>query len=174
MFHLLLPSTALRLIGTAVGDANGATTTHRRSKASNSTFQLTQMHDSLAWFDSASILESDSDDEFIRIRRDGFPLAGNPFGNISGGQVVQFERSARLADNGCKYEEYQSYTKMDGGHSDNFMGKDDELLAMRKNILDHFYGSLKGLREDRQDSNEKIQDNMLKSGLPRFFGFSLL
>ncbi|KAM2587205.1 hypothetical protein TB1_044414 [Malus domestica] len=130
--------------------------------------------DSLAWFDSASILESDSDDEFIRIRRDGFPLAGNPFGNISGGQVVQFERSARLADNGCKYEEYQSYTKMDGGHSDNFMGKDDELLAMRKNILDHFYGSLKGLREDRQDSNEKIQDNMLKSGLPRFFGFSLL
>ncbi|XP_068334208.1 uncharacterized protein [Pyrus communis] len=157
---------------------NGATTTHRRSKVSNSTFQLTQMqwhrqYDSNVicqeetWFDSVSILESDSDDEFISIHGDGFPLAGNPIGNISGGQVVQFERSARFVDNGCKYEEYQSYTKIDGGKSNKFVGKDDEVRSKRKNILDHSYGSFKGLREDRRDSNEKIQGNMLKSGLPR-------
>ncbi|KAM1217928.1 hypothetical protein PS2_044723 [Malus domestica] len=157
---------------------NGATTTHRRSKVSNSTFQLTQMqwhrqYDSNVicqeetWFDSVSILESDSDDEFISVHGDGFPLAGNPIGNISGGQVVQFERSARFVDNGCKYEEYQSYTKIDGGKSDKFMGKDDEVRSKRKNILDHSYGSFKGLREDRRDSNEKIQGNMLKSALPR-------
>ncbi|KAB2613828.1 hypothetical protein D8674_036144 [Pyrus ussuriensis x Pyrus communis] len=147
---------------------NGATTTHRRSKVSNSTFQLTQMqwhrqYDSNVicqeetWFDSVSILESDSDDEFTSIHGDGFPLAGNPIGNISGGQVVQFERSARFVDNGCKYEEYQSYTKIDGGKSDKFVGKDDEVRSKRKNILDHSYGSFKGLREDRRDSNEKIQ-----------------
>ncbi|CAN6574735.1 unnamed protein product [Malus baccata var. baccata] len=157
---------------------NGATTTHRRSKVSNSTFQLTQMqwhrqYDSNVicqeetWFDSVSILESDSDDEFISVHGDGFPLAGNPIGNISGGQVVQFERSARFVDNGCKYEEYQSYTKIDGGKSDKFMGKDDEVRSKRKNILDHSYGSFKGLREDRRDSNERIQGNMLKSALPR-------
>ncbi|XP_068303200.1 uncharacterized protein [Pyrus communis] len=157
---------------------NGATTTRRRSKVSSSTFQLTQMqwhhqYDSNvisqeeAWFDSVSILESDSDDEFISIHGDGFPLGGNPIGNISGGQVVQYERSARFVDNGCKYEEYQSYTKIDGGISDKFMGKADELRSKRKNIQDHSYGSFKGLREDRRDSNEKIQDSMLKSGLPR-------
>ncbi|CAL8159487.1 unnamed protein product [Prunus armeniaca] len=180
---------------------NGATTTHRRSKVSNSTFHLTQLqwhhsqYDSNvifqeeAWFDSVSILESDSDDDFISIHGDGFPLASNPVGNISSGQVLQHERSARFVDNECKYEEYQSYMIIDGGKSDKIRGKDelresnrfslidtqgyelshlgkaDEVCSKRKNILDHSYGSFKGLTEDGRDSNEKIQDNALKSGL---------
>ncbi|CAL9028387.1 unnamed protein product [Prunus brigantina] len=122
---------------------------------------------------------------------DGFPLASNPVGNISSGQVLQHERSARFVDNGCKYEEYQSYMKIDGGKSDKITGKDerresnqfslintqgyelshlgkaDEVCSKRKNILDHSYGSFKGLTEDGCDSNEKIQDNSLKSGLSR-------
>ncbi|CAL2243136.1 unnamed protein product [Prunus armeniaca] len=153
---------------------NGATTTHRRSKEE-------------AWFDSVSILESDSDDDFISLH--GFPLASNPVGNISSGQVLQYERSACFVDHGCKYEEYQSYMKIDGGKSDKITGKDerresnrfslistqgyvlshlgkaDEVCSKRKNILDHSYGSFKGLIEDGHDSNEKIQDNALKSGL---------
>ncbi|CAL8161249.1 unnamed protein product [Prunus armeniaca] len=180
---------------------NGATTTHRRSKVSNSTFHLTQLqwHHSQydlnvtfqeeAWFDSVSILESDSDDDFVSIHGDGFPLASNPVGNISRGQVLQHERSARFVDNECKYEEYQSYMKIDGGKSDKIIDKDerresnrfslintqgyelshlgkaDEVCCKRKNILDHSYGSFKGLTEDGRDSNEKIQDNALKSGL---------
>ncbi|XP_021805403.1 uncharacterized protein LOC110749586 isoform X2 [Prunus avium] len=144
-----------------------------------------------AWFDSVSILESDLDDDFIIIHGDGFPLASNPVGNISSGQVLQYERSARFVDNGCKYEEYQSYMKIDGGKSDKITGNDesresnwfslisiqgyelshlgkaDEVCSKRKNILDHSYGSFKGLIEDGRDSNEKIQDNALKSGLSR-------
>ncbi|CAL2262505.1 unnamed protein product [Prunus armeniaca] len=167
---------------------NGATTTHKRSKVSNSTFHLTQLqwhhsqYDSNvifqeeAWFDSVSILESDSDDDFISIHGDGFPLTSNPVGNISSGQVLQHERSARFVDNECKYEEYQSYMIIDGGKSDKIRGKDelresnrfslidtqgyelshlgksDEVCSKRKNILDHSYGSFKGLTEDGRQS----------------------
>ncbi|KAI5315815.1 hypothetical protein L3X38_044991 [Prunus dulcis] len=78
-----------------------------------------------AWLDLVSILESDSDDDFISIHGDGIPLASNPVGSISSSQVLQYERSARFVDNGCKYEEYQSYMKIDGGKSDKITGKDE-------------------------------------------------
>ncbi|CAL8128128.1 unnamed protein product [Prunus armeniaca] len=156
-----------------VGFENDATTTHRRSKVSNSTFHLNQLqwhhsqYDSNvifqeeAWFESVSILEFDSDDDFISIHGDGFPLASNPVGNISSGQVLQYEISARFVDNGCRYEEFQSYMKIDGGKSDKITGKDerresnwfslvstkgyelsrlgkaDEVCSKRKNMLDH-------------------------------------
>ncbi|BBN68492.1 Protein of unknown function D [Prunus dulcis] len=106
---------------------NGATTTHRRSKLqwNLSQYDANVICQEEAWFDSVSILESDSDDDFISIHGDGFPLASNPIGNISSGQVLQYERSARFVDNGCKYEEYQSYMKIDGGKSDKITGKDE-------------------------------------------------
>ncbi|CAL2275771.1 unnamed protein product [Prunus armeniaca] len=59
-----------------------------------------------AWFDSVSILESDSEDDFISIHGDGFPLASNPVRNISSGQVLQYERSARFVDNGCQSKRF--------------------------------------------------------------------
>lgn len=53
---------------------------------------------------------------------DGFPLVGNAIGNMSTGQVLQYERSACFVDNRYKYEEYQSYLKIDGGKLDKTCG----------------------------------------------------
>lgn len=158
---------------------NGATTTCRRSEVSNSTFHLTQLqwhhsqYDSNVicqedtWFDSVSILESDSDDDFCSVPGDGFPSVGNAVGTISSGQVLQYERSACVMDNRCKYEEYhESYVTIDGGKSEKFssqgyelscLGKADAVSSKRKKLLDHSYGSFKGPKEDRRDSEEKIR-----------------
>ncbi|XP_059452177.1 uncharacterized protein LOC132182840 [Corylus avellana] len=157
----------------------GETTTCRRSEVSNSTFHLTQLqwrHSQYdeklicqedTWFDSVSILESDSDDDFSSVHGDGFPLVGNAIGNISSGQVLQYERSACFMDSRRKYEEYhESYLKIDGGNSEKFgtqgyelscLGKADEVCSRRAKMLDHSYGSFKGPKEDRRDSHEKIQ-----------------
>lgn len=178
----------------------GATTTCRRSEVSNSQFHLTQLQWHLsqvdanvicqedAWFDSVSILESDSDDDFISVHGDGFPSVGNTIGNISGGQVLQYESSSCFVDGKCKYEEYhESYLKIDGNKTEKILSKDeykesngfalintkgyelsrlgkaDDVCSKRKKILDHSFGSFKGLKEDKCDSEE----NTLKSGLPR-------
>ncbi|TQD89280.1 hypothetical protein C1H46_025129 [Malus baccata] len=102
----------------------GAATTCKRSEVSNGTFHLTQLqwnHSQIdanagkgpgeAWFDSLSMMESDSEDDFCSVHGDGFPLAGN----IPNAQLVQYETASCIVDNGCKYEGfYESYLKIDG------------------------------------------------------------
>ncbi|KAL6294787.1 hypothetical protein ACE6H2_002929 [Prunus campanulata] len=102
----------------------GAATTCKRSEVSSGTFHLTQLqwnHSQIdgnsgkcpgeAWFDSLSIMESDSEDDFCSVHGDGFPIAGN----IPNGQLVQYESASCIVDNGCKYEGfYESYLKIDG------------------------------------------------------------
>ncbi|KAM1922362.1 hypothetical protein ACFX15_020429 [Malus domestica] len=102
----------------------GAATTCKRSEVSNGTYHLTQLqwnHSQIdanggkgpgeAWFDSLSILESDSEDDFCSVHGDGFPLAGN----IPNAQLLQYESASCIVDNGCKYEGfYESYLKIDG------------------------------------------------------------
>lgn len=118
---------------------------------------------------------------------DGFPVVGNAIGNIPAtGQVVQYERSARFVDNNCKYEEFcsESYLKIDGGKAKKLIGKENyeessstyaivsapgyglsrlakaEACGKKKTLLDHSYGSFKGLKVDRkshEDNNTSLR-----------------
>ncbi|XVE91556.1 hypothetical protein REPUB_Repub01dG0019700 [Reevesia pubescens] len=100
----------------------GASTTSKRSDMSNKTFHLTQLQwnhsqtdtngrcQEEVWFDSVSIIESESDDDSSSVYGDAFSSLGNAIGNISNAQVVQYENSSCFVDNGSKYEGfYESY-----------------------------------------------------------------
>ncbi|KAK6928159.1 Protein ENHANCED DISEASE RESISTANCE 2, C-terminal [Dillenia turbinata] len=182
-----------------MGFGKGGTTTCRRSEVSNSTFHLTQLqwhHSQIdnnvicqeeAWFDSVSIMESDSDDDFSSVHGDGFPSVANAIGNISNGQVLQYGASSCYEDGSCKYEGYyETYVKIDGGKTEKFLsreeadhfsllstqgyelscvGNSEDVCLKRKKMLDQCYGSFKGLK-DGLETEAKIQD-MKKSNLPR-------
>lgn len=95
-------------------------------------------------------------------------------GNIPNGQVVQFESSSCIVDEKGNYEEYhESYLKIDSGNkTEKFISKglykDPNGLSViagnnKKKLLDHTYGSFKGLKEQKRNSQEKT----LKSNLSR-------
>ncbi|XP_038904505.1 uncharacterized protein LOC120090878 [Benincasa hispida] len=138
------------------------------------------------WYDSVSLVDqSDSDEEFSSVYGDGFPIVGNAIGNIpTSGQVVQYERSAMFVDNNCKYEEFcESYLKIDGGKAKKLIGKENyeesstyaivsapgyglsclakaEACGKKKKLLEHSYGSFKGLKVDRhshEDNNTSFR-----------------
>lgn len=81
-----------------------------------------------------------------------------PADNVwSDGQVVQFETSSCILDGKGNYEEYhESYLKIDGG------SKIEKFMCKQK-LLDHNYGSFNGLKEQKNNSQEKT----LKSNLSR-------
>ncbi|XP_022776809.1 uncharacterized protein LOC111318301 isoform X2 [Durio zibethinus] len=112
----------------------GASTTCKRSEMSNMTFHLTQLqwnHSQIdangrcqeeVWFDSVSIMESESDDDSSSLYGDAFSSVGNAIGNISNAQVLQYESASCFVDNGSKYERfYESY---------NFKGLKDGIVDL--------------------------------------------
>ncbi|KAG8654180.1 hypothetical protein MANES_05G106800v8 [Manihot esculenta] len=149
----------------------GAATTCRRSEASNKTFHLTQLqwnHSQIdangicqeeVWFDSVSIIDSDSDDDFSSVYGDGFPSAGVAAGQKPSTQLVQYGAASRFLDTGSKYEGfYESYLKIDGG-----IPKSDDIAVKTKKAVDDPYGSFKSLKELTCDFGEKVQENRRKS-----------
>ncbi|XP_059670383.1 uncharacterized protein LOC132315945 [Cornus florida] len=167
-----------RVTDFAVSEFLHTTTTCKRSDVSNSTFHLTQLewhHSEIdanvfceeeAWFDSVSILESDSDDEFSSVHGDCFPSL-----------------SSSILENKCMYKEYhERYLKIDAGKTDKFLSKDGfkesngfslisaqgyELSCLGKE--EEFCTKRKKnyVKEDGFDFEEKAQEKILKSGLPR-------
>ncbi|PIN14821.1 hypothetical protein CDL12_12545 [Handroanthus impetiginosus] len=172
------------------------TTTCRRSGVSNSTFHVTQLqwhHSQIeangiyqedSWFDTLSMLESDSDDEFSSVYGDVFPAIGN-------GQVLQYETSSCFMDSMCNFKEYhEKYLKIDNSKTEFFLSKDgkepngftmvdtqrkalpgivkcEELGTERKAKLDRAYLSFNGVKVERSGHEEKTSENLLKSVLPR-------
>ncbi|KAJ6432253.1 hypothetical protein OIU84_019485 [Salix udensis] len=149
----------------------GAATTCKRSEVSNKTFHLTQLqwnHSQIdangicqeeVWFDSLSIIDSDSDDDFISVHGDCFPPVGNATGHKQNTQMLQYGAASCFVDSGCKYEGfYESYLKMDGGGL-----KGDEVSSKIKKALDDPCGNFKGLKEGMHDLAEKTQESRRKS-----------
>lgn len=112
--------------------------------------------------------------------------------NISSGQVLQYEASSSFVDSKCTYKEFhERYLKIDNGKTEKILSTDgvkdpnkfplistqgyevpclaktEEFGTKRKKLLDRAYGSFTGLKEDKYDTEEKTQENMLKSVLPR-------
>ncbi|KAI3433015.1 DUF1336 domain-containing protein [Psidium guajava] len=105
----------------------GAATACKRSDISNMKLHLTQLQrnhcqidendicQEEAWFDSVSILESDSDDDFISLHGDGFPAVGNATGAMLSGQALQYDSELHYKDAGRRYEGfYDSHVKVEG------------------------------------------------------------
>ncbi|OIT21819.1 hypothetical protein A4A49_36182 [Nicotiana attenuata] len=125
---------------------------------------LTVLCQEEAWFDTHSILESDSDDDFSSVLGDIFP-------NISSGQVLQYETSSCFMDSKLKYKEYhEKYLKIDGRKTEKVLsknvvqdpnglsvvsaqdyvpslGKGEDVVTKKKKNLDRAYASFKGVNK---------------------------
>nr|GMC73557.1 Protein ENHANCED DISEASE RESISTANCE like [Ipomoea batatas] len=156
------------------------TTTCRRSAVSNSMYHLTQLQwhhnqrgsnvicQEESWFDTASILDSETDEDFSSVYGDFFP-------SRLSGQVIQ-------------YEVHERYIKLDGSKPDKVANKDfkepkglalltapgydlpsmknpQEVDLINKKKLDRGYGSFNIVSSNRHDAAGG--DNVLKTVLPK-------
>ncbi|KAL0916796.1 hypothetical protein M5K25_014335 [Dendrobium thyrsiflorum] len=173
--------------------------TRRKSEVSNLTVHLTQLqwhHSKIdadvicqddAWFDSVSILESESDDDFSSIHGDNLSPANNAITR----QMIHYENAARSVNAVCKFEDdcspvtlaVEHYLKGDGSKTEEHSYLDEcrneisdsqlnKIYPRRKLVLDGNFGNLMGLLDDRHvDEGRKSTENTLKqmtsSCLPR-------
>lgn len=173
------------------------TTTCRRSEVSKSTFHLTQLqwhHSQIdangvsqedAWFDTLSILESDSDDDFSSVHGDFFPYIPNV-------PVIQYETSSCFLDSKHNFKEYHDkYLKVDNCKTElllstdglkdlkgltfvNTQGKElagfvknEESGTKKKKNLDRAFVSFNGIKDDKIYGDEKTPQDLLNSVFPR-------
>ncbi|KAL3636582.1 hypothetical protein CASFOL_018881 [Castilleja foliolosa] len=148
----------------AVGEfVHATTTTCRLSAVSNSTFHLTQTQWQLdsngiyqedSWFDTLSLLDSDTDDDFSSVHGDLFP-------DIATGQVVQYETSSCFLEPKNHLTIVHTQRKELPGLS--FVAKSDESKTKK---LDRVFLSFNGVKANACE--DKSQQNLLiKSVLPR-------
>ncbi|PKA59863.1 hypothetical protein AXF42_Ash015921 [Apostasia shenzhenica] len=164
-----------------------AAATHRKSEGSNVTFHHTQIqwhHSQIdanvlcqedAWYDSMSIQESDSDDDFHSIYGDNFPI-----NNDNGAQKLQYDSASCFAGAMNKLDEFcvEQYLRRDGGKAEKF-SKDDtldgdgyriiggqsyEACNKRKRVLDTHL-SFKSLK-DNHDTEDRGHENNVKEMTP--------
>ncbi|KAJ8760890.1 hypothetical protein K2173_021928 [Erythroxylum novogranatense] len=149
----------------------GAATTCKRSEVSNKSFHHTQLqwnHSQIdengicqeeVWFDSVSIIDSDSEDDFISVHGDGFSSVSTATGYKPNSQLLEYGTASHFVDTGSKYEGfYESYLKIDGGGS-----KGDDILTKRKKAFDDALESFNGLEDGAHEVMERNQEIRKKS-----------
>ncbi|CAJ1939749.1 unnamed protein product [Sphenostylis stenocarpa] len=123
---------------------NGAPATTPKSDVSNVKFHIAQLqyhsrrkiHED-AWFDSASIIESESDDDFSSVHGDCFPFISNALGNVPNTQLLQqHENESCFVDSGL----YESHIK----------GSDNETAEVCSNDMNHSPSSPQTVQRKQQ------------------------
>ncbi|KAF3772725.1 hypothetical protein EJ110_NYTH55854 [Nymphaea thermarum] len=160
---------------------------HGRTEVSNLTLHLTQLEwhsgrldasvvcQEEAWFDSVSILGSESDDDFSSVHGDCFPIITGSLG----AQVLPYDSTACLVDAICKIEDFSDAVISAQDYEFGQLGTDEakpkgsrfEATVKRKKTPEETHGNLNLLREDVLNTEEKVYDQQLKpkplSCLPR-------
>ncbi|XP_020257590.1 uncharacterized protein LOC109834090 isoform X2 [Asparagus officinalis] len=155
-----------------------AAANRRKSEVSNLTVHLTQLqwhHNHIeknvcqeeSWFDSTSILDSDSDDDFISVHGDGLPAVNNAIG----AQVLQYENASRFVDAMCRYEECGDSTpialvveeifKREEGKTEVLSQDDDKDTDSDFGTITN-NGSFNILNKDEQGAEGYCNENTLK------------
>ncbi|XP_042420087.1 uncharacterized protein LOC122008425 [Zingiber officinale] len=178
-----------------------SSTSCRKSKVSSLAFHLTQLqwhHKQMetnvmcqeeVWFDSVSILESESDDDFSSVCGDVHPSVNGSVGT----QFIPHENASMLVDAVYKLEELneatptivavEQYIETDQGKTEMHFSKQESANAdgvtlekvgeathrnqiencnKMKKVLEDIYGSFKDITENRQNTVEKNCESMLK------------
>lgn len=112
-----------------------------------------------AWFDSVSIFDSDSDEEFSSVAGDPVPVSGDGISSLTSSQIHQCEAGSCATECGCTCEQSRgSFRKLDGGKADD--------TAKKKNLLDRTLGSFNCLKDEKKDAQEKNPKSGFRSLVP--------